>query len=76
MLIFRFFFQICSNVSRLIIDLGNLKMNSEKNEPDSNYTTAVQSATSLLRQDSQAVCPTYVRQFSGIFTNLCALNVS
>ena len=47
----------CSNVSRLVIDLGNLKMNSEKNEPDSVYHTAEQSVTSLLsRQDSQPVC--------------------
>ena len=40
-----------------MIDLGNLKMNSEKNEPDSVYHTAEQSVTSLLsRQDSQRVC--------------------
>ncbi len=48
---------LCRKVDRLVIDLGNLKMNSEKNQADSvsEYHTAPQSTTSLTRQDSQPV---------------------
>ncbi len=45
-------------MNKLVIDLGNLKMKSEKHDESEEYFTAAESASSLLsRQDSQPVSP-------------------